>query len=81
MKQLLPIIEARAAQERIAKEVAEEQQQYAQEQDEKRSQELRIKLENFLRERQRAQDAVNYMLDKEAADSDEDFNVFDQMAK
>ena len=34
----------------------------------------------FLQERQQENDVINYVIDKEANESDEDYNYFDQLA-
>lgn len=58
-----------------------ERKEWEAEQEGIRGQELRVKMAKFLLERQQDNDVLNYVIEKEANDSDEDFNVFDKLAQ
>lgn len=67
--------------QRLNSRMDRERKEWDAEQEGIRGQELRVKMAKFLLERQQENDVLNYVIEKEANDSDEDFNVFDQLAQ
>jgi hypothetical protein len=81
MKDIILHVQRRVEQERLESRMEAERKDWDAEQDEIRTQELRVKMAKFLLERQQENDVLNYVIEKEANESDEDFNVFDQLAQ
>lgn len=80
MATLAPFVEQQIQQEVTRAEMQEELEEYRQEQKRLQEKELRWKMAKFLQGRQQANDILNFVVEKEAYDSDEEFNIFDQAA-
>lgn len=74
-------VEHRILKERLRKAMIEEQNAYKREQEIQTNKDLQESIQNFLMEIKKDSSIVQYVLDLEANESDEDFNIFDAKAK
>ena len=81
MKEVSGIIVTSITAERLGAAMQQEAKEYTREQNLNKKKELLQKMAAFLQERQQENDVINYVIDKEANESDEDYNYFDQLAQ
>jgi len=81
LREVLQQLEQLFHKKRKREEMIQEQREYEREQAALMDAQLQLSKKKFLRARQQDRAVLDFVLDREANESDEDFNVFDQRAK